>query len=181
MGGSVGTCGTRGSFCVDARLCGGVDPGLEAVLDRTVFDGGVSWCALEEGVTLVRSGSEWRGMGSRKARVSYLSLWLLRLRQINGAKSGNCQETLACSTKALSRRNEQPGPMNYGPCSAISSGTGSRGYRCCSRCPGHPRLGSRCAQLYTYSYWRIWSIQATDGRFHRLLIQKSPTNTLLSP
>jgi hypothetical protein len=46
-----------GSFRVDRRLRGGMDPGLEAVLDQNVFDD-IPWDTLEECFTLVRSGSE---------------------------------------------------------------------------------------------------------------------------
>ncbi len=61
-----------GSLRVDGRLRGGMDPGLQAVRDRTVLDDSAPRGTLEECFTLVRSGSlslslSRYGMGSVKA------------------------------------------------------------------------------------------------------------------
>ncbi len=92
-----------GSFRVDGRLRGGMDPGLEAVLDQTVFDD-IPWDTLEECFTLVRSGSELRnGVPEGTCLLSQALVAACVLNQWSNIRQLP-QETLVHSTVTALRR-----------------------------------------------------------------------------
>ncbi len=149
-----------GSFRVDGRLRGGMDPGLQAVLDQTVFDNSIPWDTLEECFTMVRSGSELRDEVSEGTRL--LSQALVAACALN--QWSNIRqlppETLARSTatalrlkeselkKLMPRRNEHLEPVAImNPAVQLVTGQAAEGTGSAAGAPDNPEAARH--KLYT--------------------------------
>lgn len=92
-----------GTFRVDGRLRGGMDPRLQAVLDQTVFDESIPWDTLDDYFTRISNGSalpdgapdNLRLLSEALGTVCALNQWR-HVRQLS-------QETLASSTATALR------------------------------------------------------------------------------